>query len=73
MSKRMLVDPDGNCSGNTWNSARNDEDEYDDENTFKSLLEQDEGCPCGYEGALRSTRRGWKCPKCKNIVVPSES
>lgn len=68
--KQILVDSDGNPTGNSWNSGDNDEESLDG---FRALIEQDEGCPyCGYEGHLRSTRKGYKCPKCREIVIPTE-
>jgi hypothetical protein len=65
--KQVLVDSDGNLTGNSWTSSAQDEDA-----TFQSLLEdQDDGCPfCGFDGQLRSTRKGYKCPECREIVIP---
>lgn len=69
MRKRSLVDSDGMNTGNSWTSKAIDEEE----SFFRNLSEQDEGCPeCDYEGPLRSTRKGWKCPSCKEIVIPVE-
>lgn len=66
--KFPLFDSSGMPSGNTWTSSH-----IDDRESLWDLVEQDEGCPeCGFEGPLRSTRIGWKCPSCREIVIPSE-
>ncbi|NJL55765.1 hypothetical protein HC928_11655 [bacterium] len=65
--KSPLFDLAGNPSGNSWTSAHIAEEEE----SLWDLAEQDEGCPeCGYEGPLKSTRRGWKCPECREIIIP---
>ncbi len=70
MGRKQLLDSDGNSTGNSWNRANNVEQE---EGFTTGLFEQEDGCPhCGYDGALRSTRKGWKCPECREIVIPSE-
>lgn len=70
MSRKHLVDLDGLPTGNSWTS-NNDDDDRDD--GFRHLIEQDEGCHhCGYDGQLRSTRKGYKCPQCRQIVIPTE-
>lgn len=68
MARRIrLVDSDGLSTGNSWNRVE------DEEEGFRSLLEAEDGCPyCNYEGSLRSTRKGWRCPRCREIVIPSE-
>lgn len=66
--KAQLFDADGLPSGNSWNKAHIDEAE-----SLWDLADQEEGCPeCGFEGPLRSTRKGYKCPECREIVIPSE-
>lgn len=71
MGRKQLVDSDGVATGNSWNRADNDEDE--DRGFTGRLFEQEDGCPyCGFEGQLRSTRKGYKCPECREIVIPSE-
>lgn len=68
MRKRQLLDSEGASTGCSWTSA----DAEDDEG-FRQLLQSEEGCPeCGYDGPLRSTRKGYKCPDCRTIVIPSE-
>lgn len=69
--RRALVDSDGNSTGNSWISSSDDEG---DEDSFRALLAtQDDSCPeCGFDGPLRSTRKGYKCPRCKALVIPSE-
>lgn len=69
MSKKELLDSNGATTGNSWNRANTD----DDTGFMSGLYEQQDGCVyCDYEGQLRSTRKGWKCPRCKEIVIPSE-
>lgn len=37
---------------------------------FGHLYEAEDSCPeCDYYGPMRSTRRGWRCPKCRTLVV----
>jgi len=69
--KHGLIDADGNSTGNSWISNRDGDEE---EEGFRSLFtSQDDGCTaCGFEGPLRSTRKGYKCPKCRTLVIPSE-
>ncbi len=68
MGKKQLFDADGLPSGNSWTSAAIAEEE-----SLWDLADQDDGCPlCGYDGQLRSTRKGYKCPECREIVIPSE-
>lgn len=71
MGRKQLLDPDGAATGNSWNRAHTEDDEQ--EGFTAGLFEQQDGCPfCEYEGQLRSSRKGWKCPKCREIVIPSE-
>lgn len=71
MGRKQLLDSDGVATGNSWNRVGDDED-YDKGFTG-GLFEQQDGCPfCDFEGQLRSTRKGYKCPKCREIVIPSE-
>lgn len=66
--KAQLFDRDGLPSGNSWTSSN-----IDDGESLWDLADQTEGCPeCDYEGPLRSTRKGWKCPSCRHLVIPSE-
>ena len=68
--KSALIDSEGFQTGNSWNRASTEEAE---EGFTQSLFEQEEGCnECGYDGPLRSTRKGWKCPECRRIVIPLE-
>lgn len=68
MKRKHLVDPDGLPTGNSWNRAETTEDGF-----MAALYEQEDGCPeCGSDKPLRSTRKGWKCPDCREIVIPSE-
>lgn len=69
MGKKQLLDADGMSSGNSWNQAITNSSE---EGFTTALFEQEDGCDCGYEGQLRSTRKGWKCPSCRKIVIPLE-
>jgi hypothetical protein len=67
--KRGLVDFDGLPTGNSWTTR----DDDDVETGFRSLIDQEEVCHfCGYDGPLRPTRKGYKCPKCREIVLPAE-
>lgn len=68
--KRILIDADGMSNGNSW--TKNDDNDNDE--GFRALLTvQDDGCyVCEFEGPLKSTRRGYKCPVCRTIVIPSE-
>lgn len=69
MTRRQLLDSDGFPTGNSWNRAEPEEDT----GLIRGLAEQEDGCPhCEYDGQLRSTRKGWKCPKCRAIVIPLE-
>ena len=68
--KRALVDSDGNATGNSWISGR---DEEESEGWRALLSESDDGCSsCGFEGPLRLTRKGYKCPQCRTLVIPNE-
>jgi len=70
MARKQLIDSEGFQTGNSWNRATTDQAE---EGFTTALFEQEEGCAeCGYDGPLRSTRKGWKCPECRRIVIPSE-
>lgn len=69
MAKKQLLDSDGVPTGNAWNRAEVEESN----DNFSSLFEQQDGCPyCGFDGQLRSTRKGYKCPECREIVIPAE-
>lgn len=69
MGRKQLLDADGASTGNSWNRAETD----GDEGFTAGLFDQEDGCPyCGFEGQLRSTRKGYKCPECREIVIPSE-
>lgn len=68
--KKTLVDFDGIPTGNSWTTLDDSEEALEG---FRVLIAQEEGCPyCEYEGVLRSTRKGYKCPKCREIVIPNE-
>ncbi len=65
--KRGLVDSEGMPTGNSWTSPDDEE-----ERGFRSLIDQEEICHfCGYDGPLRPTRKGYKCPECREIVLPA--
>lgn len=67
--KHVLVDLDGISTGNSWTNPTDNEHDAG----FRQLIEQDDGCHhCGYDGQLRSTRKGYKCPECRQIVIPAE-
>lgn len=69
MGRKHLLDSEGIATGNSWNRA----DIGEDPGYTGSLSEQEDGCPeCGFDGQLRSTRKGWKCPECRAIVIPTE-
>jgi hypothetical protein len=68
MTRRKSLDSEGMGSGNSWNRA-----EIEEDYSAWGLIDQEEGCDeCGYEGPLRSTRKGWKCTECRKIVIPAE-
>lgn len=40
---------------------------------FGHLRGNEDECPnCGYYGPMRSTRKGMKCPECREIAIPTE-
>ena len=48
--------------------------DYKDEpnGIFDALWDLEEGCyACGYEGALVLKRKGYICPKCKELILPN--
>lgn len=48
----------------------NEGSEAENDSFFDHLRSFDDECPnCGYFGPMRSTRKGMKCPDCREIVV----
>jgi hypothetical protein len=67
-----LLDEAGLPTGNRHVKAIRPSDESN--GSLFDLYEQEEGCPyCEYDGMLRSTRKGYRCPQCKEIVIPHET
>lgn len=66
MSYKRFYDDEG-FTGNRQKMAM-----IEDEKSFAAeLLDRDEGCHlCGYEGILQLTKKGWKCPQCRKILIP---
>lgn len=57
----------------SFEELENEGSETEDTSFFGHLRDLDDECPeCGYEGVLRSTRKGIQCPKCKAIVIPND-
>lgn len=50
------------------------EPEEESDTMFGHLYEAEDECQhCGYYGPLRSTRKGYRCPDCRKIVVSHDN
>lgn len=67
MSKKLY-----DAYGGIENESRKHTPNYR-EKFFEDLYTPQEGCPCcEFSGPLLLRRRGWTCPKCKELVIANE-
>lgn len=71
MRKKEYVnfyDEDGVTTGGRQKSSN-----ISDETFFSHLAYQEDCCPnCDYQGQFKHTSKGYKCPKCKDIIYSLE-